>query len=246
MPHELSVPENTSTAITNPVDNLRLATDVAHLCREIVEQTAINIQGKKYPPVEAWMSIATAHGFIASCDEPKRVEGGVQARAYLRRMSDGQVMSEAWGFVGDDEPTWEKRKEFAKRAMAQTRGVSRVCRAAFGYVVVMMKIKGMSTTPAEEMFGDPQPAPTNQSEPPPPQDEVMETHQGGVLNDVSPQLTESGIFEVCFALLGGKKIWTRDAELASSLKTHENTRIMAHLRRGKKPNVFQLLSFVLE
>ena len=38
---------------------MQKANDVGDVCRSIVTKTAINIQGKKYVPVEAWQSIAT-------------------------------------------------------------------------------------------------------------------------------------------------------------------------------------------
>ena len=59
-------------------------------------------------------------------------------------------LATAEGFVGDDEKTWASRNEFARRAMAQTRAISRACRSAFAFVVVMMDA-GLETTPAEEM-----------------------------------------------------------------------------------------------
>jgi hypothetical protein len=75
------------------------------------------------------------------------------------------VIAEAEGFVGDDERTWNKRDEYAKRAMAQTRAISRACRSAFAFVVTYMDA-GLETTPAEEVpsegFADsphPKPAP---------------------------------------------------------------------------------------
>jgi hypothetical protein len=55
--------------------------------------------------------------------------------------------------VGDDERTWSKRDEYAKRAMAQTRAISRACRSAFAFVVTMMDA-GLETTPAEEVPQD--------------------------------------------------------------------------------------------
>jgi hypothetical protein len=65
-------------------------------------------------------------------------------------MDTGIVICEAEGFVGDDERTWAKRDEYAKRAMAQTRAISRACRSAFAFVVTMMDA-GLETTPAEEV-----------------------------------------------------------------------------------------------
>jgi hypothetical protein len=68
-------------------------------------------------------------------------------------MDTGQVIATAEGFVGDDEPTWSSRPTYAKRAMCQTRAISRACRSAFAHVVVLID-RNLSTTPAEEVpFG---------------------------------------------------------------------------------------------
>ena len=156
------------------VEIYRTSTDAAALCKEIVVASALDIQGRKYVRVEGWQAIAIAHGCTGSAREVERVEGGVRAIGEIRRMSDGAVIAEAEGFVGEDEPTWfggvtqawkwgekrgekvwyektlEKRPDYAIRAMAQTRAISRACRSAFAHVVVMMNA-GLSTTPAEEV-----------------------------------------------------------------------------------------------
>ena len=145
------------------VETYRASTDAAGLCRDIVLKTAQNIQGKKYVRVEGWQAIAVAHGCAASAGSVERIEGGTRAIGQVRRMSDGVVIAEAEGFVGEDEATWyggkatngkmlPKRSDFAIRAMAQTRAISRVCRSAFAHVVVMID-NNLSTTPAEEMQG---------------------------------------------------------------------------------------------
>ncbi len=149
-------------------DNMRQATDVAGVCREIVVACAKVIQGRKFVGVEGWQAIAIAHGCVASARDVERVETGYRAIGEIRRQSDGFVICTAEGFVGVDEPTWfggesekwEKgkwitktlptRAEYACRAMAQTRAISRACRSAFAHVVVMMNA-GLETTPAEEM-----------------------------------------------------------------------------------------------
>lgn len=129
---------------------MRYATDVAGVCKEIVLKSACNIQGKKYIKCEGWMSIATAHGCIASSRDVKRVDGGWTAIGEIRRMSDGAVLSTAEGFVGKDEKRWGSADEYACRAMAQTRAISRACRAAFAHIVVLMDA-GLQTTPFEEV-----------------------------------------------------------------------------------------------
>lgn len=158
----------------NSAELYRTSTDAASLCKGIVVETAMAIQGRKYVRVEGWQAIAVAHGCTASARDVERVEGGVRAIGEIRRMSDGAIIAEAEGFVGEDEPTWyggkvgsktlPKRADYAIRAMAQTRAISRACRSAFAHVVVMMNA-GLSTTPAEEVplggFDDEAPAPRN-------------------------------------------------------------------------------------
>lgn len=142
---------------------MRRATDVAGVCREIVTKTAMDLQGKKYVRVEGWQSIAVAFGCVASSKDVERVQGGYRSIGEVRRMSDGQVVATAEGFVSEDEPVWfggginkktgkpyEKRSEAAIRAMAQTRSISRACRSAFAFIVTLID-GNLSTTPAEEM-----------------------------------------------------------------------------------------------
>lgn len=153
---------------------VRQSTDIASLCREIVIASSVVIDKRKYVRVEGWQAIATAHGCVASARDVARVEGGMIAVGEIRRMQDGQLIATAEGFVGEDEPTWyggeieknewkngqktgkriktvmPKRAEYAIRAMAQTRAISRACRGCFAHVVVLMNA-GLSTTPAEEV-----------------------------------------------------------------------------------------------
>ena len=150
----------------NPAALMIQASDVAGVCAEIVKRTAMTIQGRKYVRVEGWQSIAAAYGCVASSKDVQRVAGGVRAIGELRRASDGALIASAEGFVGEDEPVWfggevtqygktkkyTKRPDYAIQAMAQTRSISRVCRSAFAFVVVLID-SNLSTTPAEEMAG---------------------------------------------------------------------------------------------
>ena len=133
--------------------HIRQATDVAGACREIVKATAQRIGQKDYVRVEGWQSIAVAHGCVASARDVERVEDGWRCIGEVRRMDTGQVIATAEGFIGDDEEMWAKRPTYAKRAMCQTRAISRACRSAFAHVVVLID-RNLSTTPAEEVpFG---------------------------------------------------------------------------------------------
>lgn len=148
------------------------ATQVAKLVKELVVKSAVEISGRKHVRVEGWMAIAVAHGYIATIKSVENTPTGMRAIAELRRQSDGAFLTSAEGFVGVDEPVWygglgrkvvrergvrtekevtfPKRPEFAIRAMAQTRAISRVCRAAFAHVVIVIDA-GLDTTPAEDI-----------------------------------------------------------------------------------------------
>lgn len=146
------------------VSEYRQSTDAAHVCRDIVLRKAVNIQGRRYVPVEGWQAIAVAHGCAASARSVERLDDGFRAIGEIRRMSDGVIIAEAEGFVGIDEPVWfggeveaygkvkryQKRPDYAIRAMAQTRAISRAARSAFAHVVVLID-EGLSTVPAEEV-----------------------------------------------------------------------------------------------
>ena len=139
-----------ATIETTALVSHRAATNAAGLCRELVVKTAMKIQGRRYVQVEGWQAIANAFGCVASARNVERVEGGFRATGQVIRVADGTVIAEAEGFVGDDEKTWASRPVFARRAMAQTRAMSRACRSAFAFVVTLMDA-GLETTPAEEM-----------------------------------------------------------------------------------------------
>jgi hypothetical protein len=182
-----------ATIPNNGVETYRMSTDAAQICGAIVKATAQNIQGRNYVKVEGWQAIAVAHGCAASSLGVERVEGGVRAVGQVRRMDTGGVVAEAEGFVGEDEPVWfggettdkwgkkkvhPKRSDFAIRAMAQTRAISRACRSAFAHVVVMID-KDLSTTPAEEMQG----VYENSNGGDPPQDWVDDARKDGLVKN---------------------------------------------------------------
>ena len=149
-----------------PAELMRTATDVAGLAKKLVLAASVQIEGKRYVQVEGWTAVAALHGYLASSDEPEQTESGWRCRGSLKRMSDGVEVAHANGFVGKDEARWEKRPEYARKGMAQTRAISRVCKSAFSYVVLLMNA-GLQTTPAEEMMGEADPEPRNVTPPAP-------------------------------------------------------------------------------
>lgn len=160
-----------TTQQSSPQQVMTLVSNVARATKSLVGAAIINLQGKKYIRVEGWQAIAAAHGCTVTADTVTAQEdGAVIATAYVRRLRDGATLGQAEGYVGMDE-VWGKRPIYARRAMAQTRAISRACRNAFAHVVVAMNSEhatGFETTPAEEVpdggFGDRAPKTTSTGE----------------------------------------------------------------------------------
>lgn len=129
---------------------MQVANDAASVCREIVLRTVLDLKGKRYVKVEGWQSIAAVYGCVPNIRLVQEDErGNVKAVAELRR-HDGTVLASAEGYVGVDEVRWASEPMFARRGMAQTRAVSRVCRSVFAFVVTLID-SNLQTTPAEEI-----------------------------------------------------------------------------------------------
>lgn len=167
--------EQNQLMVVDSAEQKAMAQRVANACKDIVEKTALDIEGRKYVRVEGWQAIANGFGCSGSSRDVVEVvdtDGtfrGFKAIGEVRRNSDGALIAQAEGFVGVDEVRWfggeamvwdretrqKVRKEFkpapeySRRGMAQTRAISRACRSAFAFIVVMIN-ENLDTTPAEE------------------------------------------------------------------------------------------------
>lgn len=144
-----------------PEDMVRLASRMATALKDIVDRQKLYavIQGKKYPQVEAWMTIARMDNVVARESEHpiRHDDGSYEAFVELIRLSDAMVIGSASALCGtaDDSP-WNKRSEPARRSMAVTRATSRAFRQQYSWI---MALAGYEPTPAEEMPRDDAPAP---------------------------------------------------------------------------------------
>ena len=142
----------------NPAAQMIGAKDIAKVTRETVRSLAISIGGsrEKYLPFPGWQVIAAAAGCTVSAGDVQAIAGGVggvMARGRVIRASDGAVIAEAIGIVGNDEPAWAKRPLYARYGMAQTRAAARAARNAFGFILTLID-KNLCGTPAEEVSED--------------------------------------------------------------------------------------------
>lgn len=139
---------------TDPAEIVARASNTANACRAIVRQNTMALQGKQYIKSEGWQALAAACGYSPRIEKVEELENGdVRAMCALVRLSDGEVVAQAEGYVGTDEHLWAKRPRYARRAMAQTRATGRACRSALAWIVPLLDM-GLETTPAEEIPHD--------------------------------------------------------------------------------------------
>ena len=84
----------------------------------------------------------------------------------------------------------QKRDEYAKRAMAQTRAISRACRSAFAFIVTYMDA-GLETTPAEEV----------------PSEGFADVH-----SKPAPRLVDADVIDVEHESVRPKKLWAERSD----------------------------------
>jgi len=128
------------------------ARERAQVVAKIIEQQHlfVQIKSKRYVKYEGWCTLAAQYGLVPGIESSRPLPtGGFEAKAELRRMDNGAVVSTAdaeCGTRGDDD--WGDRAAYAQRSMAETRAVSKVCRLALSWVIVLA---GFDATPAEEV-----------------------------------------------------------------------------------------------
>jgi hypothetical protein len=141
---------------TGPTEMLERATAIATALSAMVEKQRLYtvISGKKYPQVEAWMTIGRMDNVVArEAAKPVRADDGSwEAEVELVRLSDGMVIGRASALCGakGDRP-WDTRPDHQRRSMAVTRATSRAFRQQYSWI---MALAGYEPTPADEMPDD--------------------------------------------------------------------------------------------
>lgn len=152
----------------DPVEVVQRASTVAAALADVIrtQHMFTSIRGKQHVSIEGWQTLGAMLGVSAVVTHTAEVggqgSGDWEARAEART-SDGRVVGAADAMCMRAEGgNWgPKASSNARRAMAQTRSMSRALRGPLGFVVTLA---GYATTAAEEMPADvPAPPP-----PPPP------------------------------------------------------------------------------
>jgi hypothetical protein len=139
----------------DPVAIVERAVRVADALKAVVvsKKLVANIQGKEYPQVEAWLTLAAMLRLTTVCEWSRPVESGWEARVFVRD-ANGNTIGAAEAQCLQTEKSKRSWEDYALRSMSQTRATSKALRSVLGFVMVLA---GYQATPAEEMPADPQP-----------------------------------------------------------------------------------------
>jgi ssDNA-binding Zn-finger/Zn-ribbon topoisomerase 1 len=113
----------------------------------------LEIDGNKYPRIEAWQFVAALSGHTAMVSRTEEIiddrgqQLGFIAVAHTVN-AQGRVVSSAEAACMREEGDWQNSPAFQIRSMSQTRACAKALRNVFAYVMVMA---GLCGTPAEEM-----------------------------------------------------------------------------------------------
>ena len=157
MSDQLAIAEPGSAAIANPAAYVRQTTRLATELASVINTQKLYavISGRKYVTVEAWTLLANMLGVHPSVAWSKRIDQGEETEGWEARVevrnTEGRIIGAGEAMCPRQEKVWAPRDDYALRAMAQTRAISRALRNPLGFVV---KLAGYEATPAEEMPRD--------------------------------------------------------------------------------------------
>lgn len=151
----------------------KIATALATLVRAGNLYCVIN--GEEFVRVDGWIAMGSLLGLTPVVTDVHPLDdGGFEAAVEIRSRS-GVVYASASAICGMDEKRWASAPAFSRRSMAITRAIGKAYRISFSWV---MRLAGMSATPAEDMpayapppkAGGAQEIQRGRDEPPPPTD----------------------------------------------------------------------------
>lgn len=141
------------TALVNsdPKSSIENAAKIATAIADVIERQKlfINIQGRKYVKVDAFIALGNIQGIFPR--EVKVIEhedGTFESTVDLIDRATGRTIGGASAICGMDEPTWKNRPRFARRSMATTRATGKAFRLHHAWILALA---GYETTPSEEM-----------------------------------------------------------------------------------------------
>jgi hypothetical protein len=149
-PEEAGPQSLTLFGTADPLLVIGKASRVALALAQVIKQQLLYTQigTKEYVHVEGWTLLGSMLGVTPQIEWTRKLENGWEARAIAVYNGTGATVGAGEAQCLYTEAKWKNRDDFALRAMAQTRAVSRALRGPLGFVVVLA---GFAATPADEM-----------------------------------------------------------------------------------------------
>jgi hypothetical protein len=139
----------------------KIAVELATVIR--AGQMYCNINGEEFVKVDGWIAMGCLLGLNPFVVDVRSLpDGGFEAIVEIRSRG-GHVYAAASAICGMDEKRWAAAPAFSRRSMAITRAIGKAYRISFSWV---MRLAGMSATPAEDMPQFTPEKPREREEPP--------------------------------------------------------------------------------
>lgn len=152
-------PPTSLFAAMRPAEKVAYAAEIATALKGVLVAQGLvtKIRNSEHVRVEGWQTAAALCGISARVAWTKALDDGSGwvAHAEAVRIENGVVVGAGDGMCSRAESSWKSRDDFALRAMAQTRAVSRALRGVLAFIIVLA---GYEATPAEEMVHDAPPS----------------------------------------------------------------------------------------
>lgn len=151
---EAQAPAHVSLFSRSPAETVKYATEIANALKPVIDGQKMFaiISGKKYPTVEAWLTLGALLGVTPrEVSVAELADGSYEAKVELVNTA-GRIVGGASALCGIEERRWDKAERFARRSMAITRATGKAYRLAFAWLI---QLAGYQPTPAEEMPHDP-------------------------------------------------------------------------------------------
>jgi len=135
---------------------LKAAEEKALKARQIIDKQgwSVKLNGKQYVKCEGWTVLAALCGLSPTIVGTNVLDDGSRAAVAELRDCTGKAYSRADAECGDEKDigsiNWHEEPGYSKRSMAQTRAISKVCRASLSWC---MTLAGYEATPYEEVAG---------------------------------------------------------------------------------------------
>ncbi len=148
------VTEGPQSAISQKydLDKPAEAVQMAVLLKNIIVQQKlyVNIKGRNYAMVDAWVMAGFLTGISVMVDEPKNLsnEKEIKYSVTAKLYKGDQQIGAGYALASSKEAIKRNFDEYAIYSLAQTRAIGKAYRNKIGFLI---KLAGMETTPAEEI-----------------------------------------------------------------------------------------------